>query len=166
MGREIRRVVADWEHPKNYRGQYQPMRNKSVEQAWEEWIAEWQRISVLSKFEQEKELSIGLDSKLCLYEEFCHYHGTPPNPEYYRPSWNDADATWLQVYETVSEGTPVTPPFATAYELIHHLCHNGTFWDNKSWAVDVATRFVNESGWMPSGAFVGGLSVDLTQQNL
>jgi hypothetical protein len=72
---------------------------------------------------------------------------------------------WWQVYETVSEGTPVTPPFATKEELIEYLVEHGDFWDQRNrhdyrcyvdpgcyppWSRKAATTFVMEDGWCPS----------------
>lgn len=61
--------------------------------------------------------------------------------------------TWYQVYETVSDGTPVTPPFATTQELIEYLVQYGDFWDQHrgdgGWIRAYAERFV-ESEWSPS----------------
>lgn len=59
--------------------------------------------------------------------EYWEWQG-PPDRDFYRP-WTDEEATWFQVWETVSEGTPVSPPFATQEELIEYLVANGDFWD-------------------------------------
>jgi len=59
-----------------------------------------------------------------------------------------------QVWETVSEGSPITPVFATAAELIDHLVYVGAW--RKRWSRDAAERFVNGSGWAPTGMVVGG----------
>jgi hypothetical protein len=70
-----------------------------------------------------------------------------------------------QVWETVSEGSPITPVFATADELIEHLCTVGTTWDQKSIAQgwqkglptrEQATAFVKGSGWVPSAVITVG----------
>jgi len=62
--------------------------------------------------------------------------------------------TWFQAYETVSEGTPVTPPFATQEELIDYLATRGDFWDQHRgegpWPRENARKFVLGSGWAPS----------------
>jgi hypothetical protein len=97
---------------------------------------------------------------------FWEWENNPPDRAYYRP-WADDEATWLQVWETVTEGTPVSPPFETAEELIAYLAENGDFWDQKrckepgweryhggvpgvsAWGIEAATRFVN-AGWAPS----------------
>lgn len=66
---------------------------------------------------------------------------------------------WWQVWETVSEGSPVTPAFATADELIDYLVEKGDAWDQKrghpGWKYESAKAFV-ESGWAPSAMVVNG----------
>jgi len=97
------------------------------------------------------------------------YFGNPPDPEYYR-TYKDEDATWFQLYETVSEGTPVTPPFETKEELADYLAENGDFWDQKRrkdpnrtggmdckpWGKEQAYKFVMGNGWAPSFVMTGG----------
>ena len=54
------------------------------------------------------------------------------------------------MYETVSEGTPVTPHFAMKAELVDYLVEYGTFWDDgKGWHREIAERFV-DTGYAPS----------------
>jgi hypothetical protein len=88
------------------------------------------------------------------YQFYWQWAGDPPDADYYRPKWNEADCTWVQVYETVSEGTPVTPPFSTKEELIDYLVQNGDLWDQKrgdgAWPRKSAESFVG-IGWAPSG---------------
>lgn len=94
--------------------------------------------------------------------EYWEYAGGPPSDrEYYKP-WSDEEATWFQVWETVSEGTPVTPPFETKDELIGYLVEHGDFWDQSRrregctsincdpWSRESAEAFVNGPGWAPS----------------
>src|SRR5690606_18767318 len=92
--------------------------------------------------------------------EFWEYEGNPPKREYYR-TYSDAEATWYQVFETVSEGSPVTPPFATKEELIEYLVANGDFLDQQRraegrsmpcapWSRESAERFVNSARHAPS----------------
>lgn len=162
MGREIRRVPANWEHPKkeypDYATRvmvvrYQPMRNQPYEPALREWITEWEAWDRGDKPDY--------CSKESKSMKFWEYSGPPPDPQYYRPDWDMATATWLQVYETVSEGTPVSPPFATPEEIVDYLVANGDFWDQKRraegvsfmdcrpWAREQAEAFVKQ-GWAPS----------------
>lgn len=65
---------------------------------------------------------------------------------------------WWQVWETVSEGSPVTPAFKTDTALVDYLVANGDAWDQKrgkgGWPRPAATRFV-KAGWAPSMVAVG-----------
>jgi hypothetical protein len=64
-----------------------------------------------------------------------------------------------QVWETVSEGSPVTPVFPTAEALINHLAEHGDARDqnrgNPGWGREAATAFVGV-GWAPSGVSKDG----------
>jgi hypothetical protein len=152
MGREVRRVPPNWEHPQaktdgwRHTKGYQPMYDQRFEDRFAEWLAEFDRIRAGNLTEIERECyPTGL-------AEWLSDDGVAPDPAYYRP-WTDEEATWFQVWETVSEGTPVTPPFATKAELVDYLATNGDFWDQKrgdgSWSRDSAERFVKDE-WAPS----------------
>ena len=158
MGREIRRVVPNWEHPKKETydfihqkkvENYQPMHDEPYIRAINEWIEGHQN------WEEGRDLE--RENSGCRY--YAEWAGNPPEIEYYRPYWDKGDMTWYQVYETVSEGTPVTPPFETKEELIEYLVKNGDFWDQHrghgGWERKNAEHFV-ESEWAPSGILVGG----------
>ena len=132
MGREIRKVPPNWQHPmvdkpNHWRGvmvkAYQPLYDRPFGPAMREWIAQW------DAWER------GERPDYCTEEDrelpFWEWDGKPPDPEYYRPAWKDGEATWFQVYETVSEGTPVSPPFATQQEIVDYLVANGDFWDQQ-----------------------------------
>ncbi len=158
MGQEIRRVPPNWEHPrkdcehspwkggcseaKAHGGKcFQPLHDKSFAEAareWKEQFADWER-GVRPDYCDD-------DSKTL---EFWEWDGGPPDREYYVPYDTDAlgDDAWWCVYETVSEGTPVTPPFATKAELVDYLVANGDFWDQQR----------GEGGWKRANAekFVG-----------
>jgi hypothetical protein len=64
-----------------------------------------------------------------------------------------------QVWQTVSEGGPVTPVFPTAEALIRHLAEHGDSWDERrgdgGWGMERAAAFVG-FGWAPSGAQING----------
>lgn len=115
MGREIRRVPHDWEHPKNEKGKYIPLHDKDLETA----------------------------KKLYNPEE---YDGEPMCEETYRSrKWCEEEAKCFQVYETVSEGTPITPVFDNTEDLISYLTNNGDFWKN-IWSKEAAENFIKR-GW-------------------
>lgn len=81
-----------------------------------------------------------------------------PSDEYRKLSdeWERIDPPvgegW-QVWETVSEGSPITPVFATREALVDHLVEGGDGWDRKrgeaGWSRDNAESFVGD-GWAPS----------------
>lgn len=158
MGREIRRVAANWEHPRQNCPHYHPWRgvceeakenggqcskplyDEDYEFAIEGWIEGYQ----LWKKGEHPDQDEGNKNEL-----YWEWWGGPPDPEYYRPKW-EGEPTWYQVYETVSEGTPVTPAFATKQELIDYLVEHGDFWDQNrgdgGWDRKNAESFV-ETGY-------------------
>lgn len=168
MGREIRRVPPNWEHPKkevpdHRRGvmveREQPMFDRPFAPAMRDWFARWE---AWERGERPDYCDDEESRKLPFWE----WDGPPPDPHYYRPDWKPEEMTWLQVYETVSEGTPVSPPFATEEELIQYLADNGDFWDQlrvkegrqqgpAAWGREAAERFVKKR-WAPSGMLVNG----------
>jgi hypothetical protein len=167
MGREIRRVPADWEHPtkqcehspwkggcdtaKKNNGQcYQPLFDQHFEEVAREWLDKaiaWDN---------------GTDSDCAKHKAkhpfYWQWNGDPPDPKYYRPKWT-SEPTHYQVYETVSEGTPVTPHFATKGELVDWLVKYGDEWDrirgNTGWDRKNAEEFV-EQEWAPSMIIADG----------
>jgi hypothetical protein len=163
MGHKIRKVPPNWQHPKteypNHRlgrmeERFQPLYDKAFAPAMREWISGWEA------WER------GERPDYCTEElrnlPYWELEGSPPDPKYYRPDWKPEEATWFQVYETVSEGTPVTPPFATKQELADYLVEHGDFWDQKRraeggsimrctpWPRAEAEAFIFGAGWAPS----------------
>lgn len=158
MGREIRKVIPNWEHPRQqcehspWKGGCddaklnggkcaQPLYDHDYESTAEEWLkglAAWEAGEDPDRAQQEK------DDGHRIY--FWEWEGTPPAREYYRPKWTEEEATWFQVYETVSEGTPVTPAFATKEELVDYLVAKGDYWDQHrgdgGWSRKNAEAFV------------------------
>lgn len=130
MGREIRRVPPNWQHPKkdffNFRKgfseeRYQPMYDRPFAPVMREWFQSWESWERGERPEHCRED----DKNLAYWEWDCG----PPDPLYYQPEWKPEEMTWYQVYETVTQGTPVTPAFATPEELIDYLATHGDFWD-------------------------------------
>lgn len=154
MGREIRMVPPNWEHPRytkddarfsdwvgNYKGLYRP----TFDEDFAEWQADFDRVRAGHLTEHElKWHPRGLADWLA--------DNRAPRPDDYT-HYKMADATWVQVYETVSEGTPVSPPFATKADLVDYLTTHGDFWDQKCgegpWQRQATERFVEE-GFAPS----------------
>jgi len=90
--------------------------------------------------------------------ETCEGHGSL---EAYEGQRAEADA-WertepptgegYQLWETVSEGSPITPVFATAEELAHWMTEHcwGSQTHKMASSFEVAMRFI-DAGWAPSG---------------
>jgi hypothetical protein len=97
IGREVRRVPANWEHPRDGSGNLIPLdanmpyTPSEIQEGLEEgWLK-----------------------------------NTPPDYGMaIMPQWPEAEKTHLQMYETTSEGTPVSPVFDTAENLARWLHEN------------------------------------------
>lgn len=154
MGREIRRVPPDWDHPtqqcphspwnggcshaKSNGGRcFHPLHDKTYREAatqWKERFRKWESGEDPGRAEHPE-------------YEFWDWDGGPPDREYYRErAWTADEATHYQVYETVSEGCPVTPHFATIEELVDYLVAHGDYWDQArgdgGWSRENAESFV------------------------
>lgn len=131
MGREIRRVPPNYEHQKDEAGKFIPQLDSDYETAALEWIDGFEKHR---RGEHKSEYA----------KEFKYYweYEMPPEADGYRQPF-DVEPTWYQVYETVSEGTPVTPPFETIDELVEYLVNQGDFWNNE-WDRSAAENFAED----------------------
>lgn len=123
MGREVRMVPPNWEHPRYTAdnalreqdiGEYRSCYDEDFESAaaeWKEGYAKWEA-------GEHKDYDASME-----YWEW----DSPPDRELYRQKFTE-EPTWFQMYQTVSEGSPVSPPFATKEELARYLSENGDFW--------------------------------------
>ena len=102
MGRVVRKVRKDWEHPKDESGDYKPLLDGYINQA--------------SEF-MEMAKKDGL-------QEAVEYMGCPDKNDY-MPDWDNAVRTHLMMYEDTTEGTPISPAFETPEELARWLTDNG-----------------------------------------
>jgi len=98
MGREVRMVPPDWQHPKDEQGNYIPM------------------------FKHFPYCEEEIDEGLC--EGWLN--GDPPHYNVdVMPDWDDTERTHYMMYENTSEGTPISPALATKEELARWLADNG-----------------------------------------
>jgi hypothetical protein len=78
--------------------------------------------------------------------------------------WPPPEDRGYVVYQTISEGSPITPCFETAEELVDWLVEKGTAYDDPM-SREGAERFVHGSGWVPSavgfgdGTFASGMAI-------
>jgi len=164
MGREIRRVPANWKHPKGVGGrEFQPLSDNYLEHLkyFKEDVEDFIKhmTDVIEKGEtiiydnvfktpQEVYDYLNEDNQMC-----------PTNVNGYMPS-----GKWYQLFETVSEGTPLSPPFETKEELIEWLTNNVDYWGNK-WS-SAGAKDIVESGFALSGIFSGGKMYSPEEQHL
>ena len=97
MSREVRKVPANWKHPKDASGKFVPLHSSFP----------------YDKAEIEEGLKDGwLDN----------------SPPHYgidvMPEWPEVELTHLQMYETTTGGTPISPVIGTAEELAQWLTEN------------------------------------------
>jgi hypothetical protein len=89
--------------------EYQP----SVD-AWDEECAKW-------KAGWRPEHADDDESKAMTYEQWA---GQRPHRDDYMPIWPESECTYLMMYETTSEGTPISPAFKTPDRLARWLTDN------------------------------------------
>jgi hypothetical protein len=117
MGREVRRVPADWQHPRDDNGEYIPLFDgytKRVER-WDREKAEWDA-GIRPTYGEDFAGT---------YEE---WDGERPEPSGYMPDWPAEERTHLQMYEDTTEGTPISPVMSSPEELARWLADNAASW--------------------------------------
>lgn len=114
MGTRLRRVPPDWKHPARPEGPHeQPLHDKSY------------RADYYRKHLQRLYWERGLHPDQSRYPDtnstWEDWDGVLGDPEYYRPDWSREEATAYQFYETVTEGTPVSPVLANEAEVRRYI---------------------------------------------
>jgi hypothetical protein len=157
MGREVRRVPADWKHPKEERldryGQvserYKPL--FQVEDyirkvgEWDDECAKWK------SGWRPAHCTDPADKDMC-YEQWA---GQRPNRDNYMPNWPAEQRTHYMMYEDTSEGTPISPAFETPEALAR--------WLADTWASSFAGAPASYEAWLwvANGGFApSAISVD------
>lgn len=146
MGREVRMVPADWQHPSKimhgslrYIALFDGQDFASRQSDWDSEAAKWAAGEFPSYADEE--------SKKLPYSEWA---GERPDPADYMPAWPNAERTHYMMYEDTSEGTPISPAFATPEELAHWLADTGASSFGSSGASYEAWLRVCKGGWAPS----------------
>lgn len=119
MGREVRRVPKDWHHPSNSRGHYIPLLGGSFLErlrGWKEDSAQWQK-GMRWTWNRKKLVPVDAEDLGQPFEE-------KPKRADYMPDWTTTVASHYQMYETCTEGTPISPVFAAPEELARWLADN------------------------------------------
>ena len=174
MGIEIRRVPADWEHPTQQNTSYgytsklayQPkdsarnMFTPTFDEDWHSAFRQW--FFGVIKWHVVKWLSL----------PFVLMGRKPTDPweglesENHRPGWwcgasrqrrgKSSEATHIQLYETVSEGTPLSPVFATSEEMAEWCAGKHVWNDTENMTVEDWRKFLDAGGYAFSGIFTPG----------
>ena len=146
MGREIRKVPANWVHPRKEDGSYQPMFNEHYEDALKDWLDSHNGWVNGTHPDLIKNPEIKDE-----YPFYAMWGGNPPDVEYYQTKrYTPEELTHIQLYETTSEGTPESPVFRA--DQLEDLCEYAaknvtTFASNKAtkeeWMRMLTTGFVH-----------------------
>ena len=112
MGRETRMVPPDWVHP-DRKSLFDGSRLAHDTEEWDENEALWSK----GEFPD----YVCAESQKLSYAEWA---GDRPDPDDYMPVWTKAEATHIMMYETCSEGSPVSPAFEDPNELARWLANN------------------------------------------
>lgn len=148
MSREVRMVHADWQHPRDgfyadgsirYVALYDGADISPEIADWDERSAKWTR----GEFPDYADTD---DRKLSFEEWDC----CRPDPNDYMPNWPAAERTHCMMYETTSEGTPISPAFATPEELARWLADTGASAFAGNPASYEAWLRIAKGGWAPS----------------
>ena len=127
MGREIRRVPVDFEHPTEEQelpgGQSKRIFKPCFAEAFATANARWDREEAQWRAGRHPNQEPGRETP----DSYAEWAGEAPNPDDYLPEEFDPEtATGWCLYEVVTEGTPITPVFESAAALIDYLATEGT----------------------------------------
>ena len=157
MGREVRMVPADWQHPRypedhyepRWRGRYIPLYESGFaerDREWSEGWAKWQE-GLVRSYGDEGPWRPRTPEDGAL---FSHWDGARPSPDDYMPDWPAEQRTHLMMYEDTSEGTPKSPAFATPEELARWLADTGASAFGDMTATYEEWLPICKGGWAPS----------------
>jgi hypothetical protein len=150
MSREVRMVPASWEHPKNEQGHHIPLFDGSFSKRaaeWDEGASRWDKGFV------QDYTTDGWKPKDASHTDiasFADWDGERPDEKDYMPDWSDTERTHYQMYESVTEGTPISPVMESPEALARWLA------DNKASAGPYATATYDQ--WLAmieAGSSVG-----------
>lgn len=157
MGREVRRVPADWRHPKAFntyrqRMEYVPMHDgtrRSYEREAAEWDEGWQKWQdgFVQGYGDQSPWTPRTPEDGMRYTD---YAGPRPSPDDYMPNWSEEQRTHLMMYEDTTEGTPISPAFETPEELARWLADNGASAFGHDTASYEQWLAMARRGWAPS----------------
>jgi hypothetical protein len=122
MGREVRRVPPDWQHPTDESsGRHKPL-YYGAGGRFERQASDW--LKAANEWDAGTHPGRARHPELLFYQD---YYGGPPEAEdYMLVGVSDEACTHYQLYENTSEGTPCGPPFLTLDEVAEHAAEHAT----------------------------------------
>jgi hypothetical protein len=127
MGRKLRMVPADWQHPTQHTElglRYVPLLGGSYAADvadWDEAARQWEAGFRENYGAGDKWVAKDADDQ----GSYAEYAGERPRAEEYMPDWPADQRTHFMMYEDTSEGTPISPALATPEELARWLADTG-----------------------------------------
>jgi hypothetical protein len=170
MSREIRRVSSDWEHPRypsndRFEGGYIPLHNG---EGYKRDLKDWEknktyydmglRPSYGAGADEEKEELVALTAE-DISDGFEKFYGEKPLQERYMPLWTEEQKTLIMMYESTSEGTPISPAFKTSEELARWLADNNASAFGGITATYEQWLSTCKEGWAISAVFFPGKGI-------
>lgn len=135
MGREVRRVPLDWVHPSEPNGQARPLIGGNFLKAvvaeydfekmkWEQGF--FKKTDYTNYCEHGGKPEVTWEPKTEEHEgTFAEWNGERPRAEDYMPVYDESEKVGYQMYETTTEGTPISPVFKDPEQLAHWLADTG-----------------------------------------
>ncbi len=157
MGREVRMVPKDWEHPTRSDGHPKPLQDGSFTADIAEWLTER---NAFMRGERVDGTPLPPEAAGCSFKE---WHGSRPLKRDYMPDWPESERTHYQMYETCSEGTPISPVMETPEELARWLTDNeaSAFADMtatyEQWLATIKRGWAVSAMWTASTGLVSGV---------
>ena len=90
-------------------------------------------------------------------QEAIEWCGQAPDKNDYMPDWPVEQRTHLMMYENISEGTPISPAFATPEELARWLADTNASALGHEGASYEGWLRVAQGGWAPSMVITDGV---------
>lgn len=148
MSREVRMVPKGWEHPSGIDGRFVALYSGSYESD----RAEWEKEKLKWDSGDYPDWAADEDNNLSYEEWEC----SAPDKEDYMPEFPAGDATQFMMYETTTEGTPISPSFDTPEELAKWLVDNKASAFGKSEGSYDGWLRVANGGYAPSAVMSMG----------
>lgn len=124
MAYEIRKVPANWQHPKDEEGDYKALfdsidfdrRTKRWDEENEMWAKGYRSGNGPGHY-----VPIEPEHQHMTYVQWTDVR---PDPAWFMPQWPVAERTHYMLYEDVTEGTPLSPAFEKATDLLNWVIVN------------------------------------------